>query len=164
MNINLTLIVQMLVFIVLIWFTMKFVWPIITGAMEERAKKIALGLAAAEKGRSGHNYILGGNEASYAEIVQMVGKLLGQPTNTVVGRPLVLRGAGRVSEWISMLTGKEPRISQESAALVSASIICRSDKAMRELDYRPASVEAMLKECIDWMIAENLIGPRAVPH
>ncbi|HAN64653.1 MAG TPA: oxidoreductase [Rhizobiales bacterium] len=121
-------------------------------------------LAAAEKGRTGHNYILGGNEASYAEIVQMVGKLLGQPTNTVVGRPLVLRGAGRVSEWISMLTGKEPRISQESAALVSASIICRSDKAMRELDYRPASVEAMLKECIDWMIAENLIGPRAVPH
>ena len=52
MNINLTLFVQMVVFIVLIWFTMKFVWPIITGAMEERAKKIALGLAAAEKGQT----------------------------------------------------------------------------------------------------------------
>ena len=51
MNINLTLIVQMVVFIVLIWFTMKFVWPIILGAMDERAKKIALGLAAAEKGQ-----------------------------------------------------------------------------------------------------------------
>jgi F-type H+-transporting ATPase subunit b len=51
-NINLTLFVQMVVFIVLIWFTMKFVWPIITGAMEERAKKIALGLAAAEKGQT----------------------------------------------------------------------------------------------------------------
>ncbi|MDB6092333.1 MAG: hypothetical protein JWN85_5117 [Gammaproteobacteria bacterium] len=50
MNINLTLIVQMLVFIILIWFTMKFVWPIILGAMEERSKKIAQGLAAAEQG------------------------------------------------------------------------------------------------------------------
>ncbi|MBX5462444.1 MAG: F0F1 ATP synthase subunit B [Steroidobacteraceae bacterium] len=50
MNINLTLIVQMVVFAVLIWFTMKFVWPFIIGAMEERAKKIATGLAAAEKG------------------------------------------------------------------------------------------------------------------
>ena len=50
MNINLTLIVQMLVFIILIWFTMKFVWPIILGAMEERSKKIAQGLAAADKG------------------------------------------------------------------------------------------------------------------
>jgi len=49
-SINLTLIVQMLVFIVLIWFTMKFVWPMILGPMEERSKKIAQGLAAADKG------------------------------------------------------------------------------------------------------------------
>jgi F-type H+-transporting ATPase subunit b len=49
-NINLTLIVQMIVFIVLIWFTMRFVWPMILGPMEERSKKIAAGLAAAEKG------------------------------------------------------------------------------------------------------------------
>jgi F-type H+-transporting ATPase subunit b len=50
MSINLTLIVQMLVFIVLVWFTMKFVWPMILGPMEERSKKIAQGLAAADKG------------------------------------------------------------------------------------------------------------------
>src|SRR6201999_1463945 len=50
MNINLTLIVQMVVFIVLIWFTMKFVWPMILGPMEERSKKIAQGLAAADRG------------------------------------------------------------------------------------------------------------------
>jgi len=51
MNINLTLVVQMIVFVVLIWFTMKFVWPMILGPMEERAKKIATGLAAGEKGQ-----------------------------------------------------------------------------------------------------------------
>lgn len=51
MNINLTLIVQMVVFLTLVWFTMKFVWPIILGAMEDRSKKIATGLAAAEKGQ-----------------------------------------------------------------------------------------------------------------
>jgi F-type H+-transporting ATPase subunit b len=50
-NINLTLIVQMIVFVVLVWFTMKFVWPMILGPMEERSKKIAAGLAAAEKGQ-----------------------------------------------------------------------------------------------------------------
>ena len=107
-------------------------------------------LAAAEKGRTGHNYILGGSEASYSEIVQMVGKLLGQRTNTRIGRPLVLRSAGRVSEWISKITGKEPRISAESAAIVCGSIICRSDKAMRELDYRPTSLETMFRDCIGW--------------
>ena len=50
MNINLTLIVQMIVFILLIWFTMKFVWPMILGPMNERERKIAQGLAAAEEG------------------------------------------------------------------------------------------------------------------
>ena len=52
MNINLTLIVQVLVFIALIWFTMKFVWPMILGPMKERENKIAQGLAAAEKGKA----------------------------------------------------------------------------------------------------------------
>ena len=52
MNINLTLIVQMVVFIALIWVTMKFVWPKIIDAMEERSRKITAGLAAAEKGKA----------------------------------------------------------------------------------------------------------------
>jgi F-type H+-transporting ATPase subunit b len=50
-NINLTLFVQVAIFIVLIWFTMKFVWPMIQGQMDERSRKIASGLAAAEKGQ-----------------------------------------------------------------------------------------------------------------
>ena len=50
MNINLTLIVQMLVFVVLIWFTMKFVWPMILGADGRAREEDRAGLAAAEKG------------------------------------------------------------------------------------------------------------------
>ena len=51
MNINLTLIVQMLVFIALIWFTMKFVWPMILGPMEERRDKIAAGPGRRREGQ-----------------------------------------------------------------------------------------------------------------
>ncbi|MDI9818010.1 MULTISPECIES: F0F1 ATP synthase subunit B [unclassified Legionella] len=51
MDINLTLIVQMLVFAAFVWFTMKFVWPPLARAMEERQDKIADGLASAERGR-----------------------------------------------------------------------------------------------------------------
>jgi F-type H+-transporting ATPase subunit b len=50
-NINLTLVIQMVVFLALVWFTMSLVWPIILGAMNEREKKIANGLAAAEQGQ-----------------------------------------------------------------------------------------------------------------
>ena len=49
MNLNATLIAQLGVFFILAWFTMKFVWPPIVKALDERAKKIADGLAAAEK-------------------------------------------------------------------------------------------------------------------
>ena len=51
MDINVTLIGQMITFAVFIWFTMKFIWPHITKAMHDREKKIADGLAAAEKGK-----------------------------------------------------------------------------------------------------------------
>jgi F-type H+-transporting ATPase subunit b len=49
-NINLTLVVQMLVFATIIWITMKWIWPPLLAAMDERQRKIAEGLAAAEKG------------------------------------------------------------------------------------------------------------------
>lgn len=50
MDINITLFGQMLTFAVFVWFTMKYVWPPIMKAMQEREKKIADGLAAAERG------------------------------------------------------------------------------------------------------------------
>ncbi len=52
MNINATLIVQLIVFLILVGFTMKFVWPPITKALDERASKIADGLAAADKAKA----------------------------------------------------------------------------------------------------------------
>lgn len=51
MNLNLTLVGQMLTFAIFVWFTLKYVWPPITHAMAERNKRIADGLAAAEQGK-----------------------------------------------------------------------------------------------------------------
>lgn len=52
MNLNATLFAQLVVFFVLAWVTMKFVWPPIVKALDERAKKIADGLAAADKAKT----------------------------------------------------------------------------------------------------------------
>ena len=52
MNINASLFLQALVFAILVWFTMKYVWPPITKALDERAQKIADGLAAADKAKA----------------------------------------------------------------------------------------------------------------
>ncbi len=52
MNLNATLLVQIVVFAALWWFTARFVWPPITTALDERSKKIADGLAAADKAKA----------------------------------------------------------------------------------------------------------------
>ena len=51
MNINLTLFAQAITFAAFIWFTVKFVWPYLLRAIEERQKTIADGLAAGERGK-----------------------------------------------------------------------------------------------------------------
>ncbi|HEY2346209.1 MAG TPA: F0F1 ATP synthase subunit B [Xanthomonadaceae bacterium] len=52
MNINATLFAQMIVFAILIWITMKFIWPPLMKAMDERAQRIGEGLAAADRSRT----------------------------------------------------------------------------------------------------------------
>jgi len=51
MNINLTLVIQMIAFGLFVWFCMKYVWPPIVNALQQRKEKIAEGLAAAERGQ-----------------------------------------------------------------------------------------------------------------
>ena len=63
MFINASLIVQMIVFLILVGFTMKYVWPPIIKALDERAAKIAAGLSAADKAKGE----LAGAEAQIAQ-------------------------------------------------------------------------------------------------
>ncbi|MEO8924018.1 MAG: F0F1 ATP synthase subunit B [Caldimonas sp.] len=52
MSITFTFIIQMIVFLILVWFTMKFIWPPIALALDERATKIREGLSAADKAKA----------------------------------------------------------------------------------------------------------------
>ncbi len=52
MSITGTLIIQIIVFLILVWFTMTYVWPPIATALDERASRIAEGLAAADRAKS----------------------------------------------------------------------------------------------------------------
>jgi F-type H+-transporting ATPase subunit b len=51
-NLNATLFAQFVVFFILAWFTMRFVWPPLMKALDERAQKITDGLAAADRGKA----------------------------------------------------------------------------------------------------------------
>jgi len=77
-NINLTLIIQMIVFILLVLFTMSFIWPPLMRAVEERQKKIAQGLAAADRGEQELQEARQGAEAILREARERAGQIIDQ--------------------------------------------------------------------------------------
>ena len=104
MSITGTLIVQMIVFAILVWFTMKFVWPPITAALDERAKKIAEGLSAADKAK-----------ADLAVANKRVEEQLSAARDDAAKR---LADAERLAQ--SMVEDAKVRASEEAAKIIAA--------------------------------------------
>jgi F-type H+-transporting ATPase subunit b len=78
MNINFTLIAQAIAFAVLIWFTVKFVWPPLLKAIETRQKEIADGLAAAQEGKSALEVAAKKSETTLNEAKHKASEIIGQ--------------------------------------------------------------------------------------
>lgn len=78
MNLNFTLIAQAIAFAILIWFTMKFVWPPLLKAIEKRQKEIADGLAAAQEGKLSLEVAAEKNAASLKEVKQKSAEIVNQ--------------------------------------------------------------------------------------
>lgn len=78
MNINLTLIIQMIVFLLLVFFTMSFIWPPLMRAVEERQKRIAQGLAAADRGEQELQKARESAEAILREARERAGQIIDQ--------------------------------------------------------------------------------------
>lgn len=104
MSITATLIIQMIVFLILVGFTMKYVWPPITAALDERAKKIADGLSAADKAK-----------ADLAQANQRVEQQLSSAREDAAKR---LADAERLAQ--SMVEDAKGRAAEEAAKIVAA--------------------------------------------
>jgi F-type H+-transporting ATPase subunit b len=103
-SLNATLLAQLVVFFILAWFTMKFVWPPIVKALDERAQKIADGLSAADKAK-----------ADLAVANKRVEEQLSAARNDATQR---LADAERLAQ--SMIEEAKGRASDEGAKIVAA--------------------------------------------
>jgi nucleoside-diphosphate-sugar epimerase len=121
-------------------------------------------LAAVSHGRTGENYILAGADASYAELVGTLGEIMQRKLSTRTVPKRLFKGLGRILNLVSRITGREPFVTPEGAAYLSANLICRDHKAVRELGYRGVPLRTMLEDCYHWMEAEGLLpAPAAKP-
>ena len=99
-----------------------------------------------------------GVDASYLEVAQRIGKLLHR---RVPRRPLsrrLLMVLSYLSLGGSYVTRSEPDITPEKVRLLSGDLRCRSDKAVRELGYRPASLEKMIRDSYRWLTSTGRLG------
>jgi nucleoside-diphosphate-sugar epimerase len=115
-------------------------------------------IAAATKGRTSENYLLGGAEATFAELVLTASQLLGRTFETRTVPAPILRIGAVLLNLVSHCTGKEPLITPEEAALVTVNPTFHSHKAIQEFDYRPVPLREMLKDCCDWLVEEGLLA------
>lgn len=146
MNINFTLIAQAIAFAVLIWFTVKFVWPPLLNAIETRQKEIADGLAAAQEGRSALDVAAKKSEATLNEAKQKASEIIGQAEKR--GSQIVEEAKGNAkAEGERILAGAKAEIDQEVnrakeglRSQVSALAIAGAEKILRkEIDAKAHS-------------------------
>ena len=150
MSINATLIVQMIVFAILVWFTMKFVWPPITAALDERAKKIADGLSAADKAK-----------ADLAQANQRVEQQLAAARTDAAKR---LADAERLAQ--QMVEEAKGRATDEGAKIIAAAKAeaeQESVKAREQLREQVAGLavkgaEAILRREVNAGVHAELLG------
>ena len=120
-------------------------------------------VAAFEKGRKGENYLLGGADASFVELLREIGAALGMPVPARPTPAWVLRLLGAFGALSGALTGKEPTLTPETARQATRELTCDCAKAMRELGYRAVPLRDMVRDCVNWLAAEGLLdaAPRS---
>ncbi|MDD2833813.1 MAG: F0F1 ATP synthase subunit B [Methylotenera sp.] len=146
MNINFTLIAQAIAFAVLIWFTVKFVWPPLLKAIETRQKEIADGLAAAADGRNALEAAAKKSEITLTEAKQKASEIIAQAEKR--GSQIIEEAKGNAKvEGERILAGAKAEIDQEVnrakeglRAQVSTLAIAGAEKILRkEIDAKAHS-------------------------
>lgn len=119
---------------------------------------VAMGhLLAAEKGRIGERYILGGQDATLAEMLAEIARILGRkPPKLELPRAPLYPLAWLAERWADV-TGREPFLTLDSLRMARHKMFYSSAKAERELGYRARPYAEALRDAIDWSREHGMI-------
>jgi len=117
---------------------------------------------AFHSGRSGEKYLLGGYCVTFLELVHTTGELLGRKVPRKATPAWLLKAVARAYALAARITGREPDLTPESAAMITRHLSCDSGRAQRELHYRFTDVRILLQLSIDWMRGAGLLRTPAV--
>jgi len=133
-----------------------------TGLNVVAVEDVATGhLLAAEKGRVGERYILGGRNMTLKETLDALSRITGRPSPRVQLPHAVAMVAGYTDELISRMIGREPQVPIEGVKMSRHRMFVASDKAERELGYKASPVEAALERAVRWYEQHGYVCGRA---
>ncbi|TMJ57902.1 MAG: NAD-dependent epimerase/dehydratase family protein [Alphaproteobacteria bacterium] len=122
-----------------------------TGLNIAHVEDVALGhIAAAETGRVGERYILGGEDMSLAQILVEVGQAAGMRPPRMQVPYSVAYPAAIGAELIARLTGREPFITRDGVRMARKKMYFSSAKAARELGYAPRPAREAIADAVGW--------------
>jgi dihydroflavonol-4-reductase len=120
-------------------------------------------LLAAERGRWGRRYILGGENLSNVEILRRLGAVAGHRPRALPRLPACLvTAAAHLSEGLARRSGREPFPSLGQARMCRYYWYYRSDRAREELGYLPRPLDESLRAALSWHKAEQNLTPRGI--
>lgn len=114
-------------------------------------------IQAFHHGRSGQNYLLGGPDALFLEVVKLTGEMLQRKVPRRATPAWLLKAAARGYVIAARFTGKEPDLTPEGAAMIIRHMGCDSSRAVRELDYRFTPIGELLEDTCAWLRTEGLL-------
>jgi dihydroflavonol-4-reductase len=117
-------------------------------------------LLAAERGRVGERYILGGENLTLKQVLNMLSCVSGRPAPRVRLPHAVAMAAGYVDAAISRITGSEPRVPLDGVRMSQHSMFVSADKARKELGFAPGAVLAALDRAVRWFEANGYVNAR----
>ena len=144
MSITGTLIVQIIVFLILVWFTMKFVWPPITAALDERAQKIADGLAAADKAKADLSAANKRVEEELAKTRNETASRLADAERRAQG--IIEEAKARATDEANKIVAAARVEADQQRARLRCRCLGRSAHPLGEMAHALDSIDAMLLE------------------
>jgi len=132
-----------------------------TGLNVAAVEDVAAGhLLASERGRIGERYILGARNMTLKQILDALAVITGRPAPHVRLPHALALAAGYADELFSRITGREPQIPVEGVKMSRHRMFVASDKAERELGYKPGAVEPALAAAVGWYEERGYVGDR----
>ena len=107
-------------------------------------------LLAAERGRVGERYILGGENLTLKQALEILSRVSGRPAPRVRVPHVLAMAAGYGDAAVSSLLGREPRIPLEGVRMARHNMFVNSEKARVELGFSPGPVAAALERAVRW--------------